>query len=147
MPSLYPKFYLFGTLTTIDTMEKTVNNLRYDKAVARVTPEEFARLNGPFFVKNVYAWDTDADGNKVKTDTIVNRFCIRLKGPMNADGTVPPASQGDQIAYVSTSLEGKNINPDEVEFAAFFDEKGQLQWILQKKGAGFTEEAAMVFGV
>lgn len=128
-------------------MAQTVNNLNYDKAIARLSGEEFAKLNGPFFVKNVYAWETDAEGNKVRTDTIVNRFCIRLKGPVNADGTVPPASQGDQIAFVSTSLEGKSINPDEVEFAAFFDEKGVLQWILQKKGAGFTEEAAMVFGV
>ena len=127
-------------------MSETINNLNYDRAVARVTPEEFAKLYGPFFVKNVYRWDTDADGNKVRSSEIVNRFCIRLKGPMNADGTVPPASQGDQIAFVSTSLEGKNINPDEVEFACFFDDKGQPQWILQKKGAGFTEEAAMVFG-
>lgn len=121
-------------------MSTTNNNLNYNRAIAKLSPEEFREFNGPFFVKNVYE---RIDGKK--TDKVVNRFCVRLKGPLNADGTAPSSSLGDQLAFVSTAFGDKAIDPKDAEFAAFFDDKGDIQWILQRKGVDFVEEAAMVF--
>ena len=120
---------------TDEIIKNSIPNNKIVTIEAHLTPEKFADFNGPFFVKNVYSWDVDADGSKVKNEKIVNRFCILLNGPMNDDGTVPPASQGDKIAFVSTSLIGQIINPAEVEFVVFYDEKGKLQWILREKSS------------
>lgn len=129
-------------------MEKTANNLKFNRAIARLSKEEFAELVGPYYVKNVYEmkrnekgeWEKvlDADGKP----NLLNRFCIKLKGPVSADGTVPPASQGNQVAFVATNFDPK----DEGEFAAFFDEHGEPQWILMNKTAGFTDEAEFIVG-
>lgn len=112
------------------------NNLNYNRAIAKLSPAEFREFNGPFFVKNV---------KDKETGKIVNRFCVRLKGKLNPDGTAPSSALGDQLAFVSTAFGEGKINPDDAEFAAFFDDKGDIQWILQRKGVDFVEEASMVF--
>ena len=127
-------------------MEKTVRNLKFDRAIARLTVDEFKDLIGPYYVKKVYEMKKNENGEWVKVldengkPNVLNRFCIRLKGPANPDGTVPPASQGNQVAFVATTYD-----PDaEHEFAAFFDEKDEPQWILMNKTAGFTDEAEFI---
>ena len=128
-------------------MEKTVNNLKFDRAIARLSKEEFADLIGPYYVKEVVErrknpetgeWEKVLDENG--KPNVLNRFCIRLKGPRNADGTVPPSSQGNQVAFVATNLDPNG----EMEFAAFFDEHDDPQWILMNKTAGFNDEALFV---
>lgn len=117
-------------------MEKKINSLNFDKAFARKSPAEFAKFKGPFFVDSIYEVIEDENGNKVRTDKVTNRFVRKLVGPMNENGTVPPESQGDTLAYVATSWDPAG----EHEFAAFRDDDGALQWILQNKTAGFTKE-------
>ena len=128
---------------------KTVNNLKFNRAIARLSKEEFADIVGPYYVKKVFEMQKDADGNwrkvldKEGNPIVTNRFCIKLKGPVNPDGTVPPASQGNQCAFVST-----NYDPsEEAEFAAFFDENGDAQWLLMNKTKGFTDEAEFIVGM
>ena len=128
----------------VETMAKNVRTLNFDRAFAHKDFEAFAKFKGPFFVDAVYKVIENEDGKKVVTDEIANMFVRKIVGPLAPDGiTVPPESQGDTIAFVST-----NYDPEqEGEFAAFRDEDGQLQWILQNKTEGFAKKAVLVYGV
>ena len=77
----------------------------------------------------------------MRTDKVLNRFVRELTGPRNADGSIPAASQGDTIAYVSTNWDAK----EESVFAAFKDDDGLYQWILMNRPQGFDKVSEFVF--
>lgn len=122
---------------TIDT----TNRLDFDKAIAHKTPEQFRKMNCPYFVHTLYEYREDENGNKVKTNRIINRFVRELVGPRNADGTVPPTSQGDTLAYVATNWK----KDEESVFAAFRDDAGDIKWILMNRPAGLDADTEFVF--